>query len=180
MVIILVVVVAGAIYAITRNEPTSNQNSNLSLNANVHLNSKGWEVFIYNGIPLELHHPSTSQVSVQSNSSSTINGVNETTFTLVLTDSQISGEMVVSNRDTGFETEQIVSENQTTINSHKVRVIISTKSDTAGTITKMKRWLFSPFNPGTKFETLWISYPAGTAEQATFFDNIVSQVKLVE
>ncbi len=169
---------------------TQTTNTNVVNNANITANNvgntntsvtiSGPAKYENNVVPFTLDIPSTAIVREQHVSSTTINGIAYPSFTLSLIDSRVSGELTISNRDTGFETEMVLSESHGSIDGRPVRTVLSEGVDALGNSTTIKRWFFSPLNSGTRFESLWISYPVDSVEQTAYFDNVVSRIKLIQ
>jgi hypothetical protein len=192
LVIVILALAGYGIYAyVSGNTNNANTTSNINstINTNVAENSNsvgninttptisGPTTYENSVIPFTLGIPASATVREQHVSSNIVNGIAYPSFTLAIMDSRVSGELIISNRATGFENEQTTSETQGQVDGKPVRIIESTRINTNSTPEKMIRYLFSPLNSGTMYEEMWISYPTDTQAQIQVFQSIVNNIK---
>ncbi|MEW5922367.1 MAG: hypothetical protein AB1746_00115 [Candidatus Zixiibacteriota bacterium] len=156
----------------------SNTNSVSNDNTNAAITISGPTTYTNDVVPFSIAIPSTATIQEQYVSTTVVNGTTYPSFTIIITDSRVSGEMVISNRATGFETEQTTSETQGKIDEKPTRIVETTRTTTNSAPDNIRRYLFSPLNSGTMYEEMWISYPIDSQAQSQIFESIIEQIKL--
>lgn len=192
----VVLVVVGLSYQYSKNRENANTTINISTqNQNVNaVNVNRPSINLQNvnsgqyrneelGIFFEKEATTTVTEKIIDSITPNTNSSTKPLFILIVTDPSLGGStMIITNRESGFETEQILSDETGTVDGKTVR-ILKTKSSGEATNTNetlLKRVLFYPYNEGKYFEVYSLVYPIDTDEQINLFGSIVASFQFIE
>lgn len=184
--VLLVLIIAGGWYYFSKNNKANNtNNSNLGVNSSVNYNgsttdySSDLQQYTNNSLGVSFRFPKTYVVTEDVAQSS---GTDIPFFSIDMNskDSTVAGQgMTISNKPTGFESDNILEKGTTSIDAKQVRWEITSRTVNSSAL-KTKRYLFSPLNNGKQYSEYWIAFPVNSDGKNQVFDTVIQSLKLFQ